>query len=123
MKKQVEKYLPAAIDIIVEVEIANEKLEVENKFNGYFSSLGAAIVQSGLIPALAFFSNENSEASRERAKILKAIYKLVVVDEGQIPARALLDYAIKSNDIKLTSKIIDATVALKLATRTYNLKK
>ncbi len=124
MKRRIEKYIPKAISIIEEVKIANNN-EVKNEFHGYFSSLGASIIQSGIVPAMAFFSNENSRASKERAKILKAIYKLIVPDtENNIDAKALLYYSIEhKNDEDLAPKIIDASIALKLAVRTYKLVK
>ena len=55
MKKRIEEYLPDAIKLVSEVGIADAAGVVKNEFNGYFSSFGAAIVQSGLKPALAFF--------------------------------------------------------------------
>jgi CRISPR-associated protein Cmr5 len=123
MKKRVEKYLPRAIELIDEIHIAQNG-EVKNEFHGYFSSFGAAIIQSGLKPALAFFSNENSDVSKERAKLLKAIYKLVVTDGNDKDATALLKHIItENNESKLKPEIIDASVALKLAVRTYKLKK
>ena len=120
MKKRIEKYLPDAIAIISEVEIANDSGEVDSKFNGYFSSFGAAIVLSGLKPALAFYSN--TKKAKERSKILKAVYKLVVErsEEQDIEAAELLNYYIAhENDKMLKYKILDAATALKLAVRTY----
>ncbi len=122
MKQQVEKFIPLAIELIREVGIANEKGEVPSEFNGYFSSFGAAVVQSGLKPALAFFSNE--ERVKERSKILKAVYKLVTGNQAT-NAGELLDHVIRNADKEesLKANIIDAAVALKLAVRTYKLKK
>jgi len=123
MKKRIEKYLPDAISIISEVKIANNDGEVDSKFNGYFSSFGAAIVLSGLKPALAFYSN--TKTAKERSKILQAVYKLVVNrSEGQdIEAVELLNYYIShENNSLLKYKILDAAVALKLAVRTYKFK-
>lgn len=127
MKQRIEKYLPAAIKLISTVEIADRNGIVANEFNGYFSSFGAAIVLSGLKPALAFYSNENPDTTKNRAKILIAIYKLVVNANAHdnIKARALLDYVLSPgvDEEKIKSEIIDASVALKLAVRTYKLVK
>ena len=127
MKQRIEKYIPQAIELISEVDIAKNG-EVNNEFNGYFSSFGAAIVQSGLKPALAFFSNEKRK--KERSKILVAIYKLVVDKNNNekiedIKPRKILDYVIKhkNKEEQLKTKIIDASIALKLAVRTYKLVK
>jgi len=121
MNKRIDKYLPVAIEIIRDVEIADENGHVKNEFNGYFSSFGASIIQSGLKPALAFFSNENSETAKQKAKIPKAIYKLVIDKDIEPEANALLLYIINENKEKeLLPKILDASIALKLALRTYN---
>jgi CRISPR-associated protein Cmr5 len=123
MKKRIEAYLPDAIAIISEVGIADNNDEVDSKFNGYFSSFGAAIVLSGLKPALAFYSN--TKTAKERSKILKAVYKLMVDRSlGQeVEAVKLLHYYIANeNDKMLKYKILDAAVALKLAVRTYKFK-
>lgn len=120
MKKRVEQYIPDAINILVDVGIA-ENGKVNNKFHGYFSSFGASIVLSGIKPALAFYSNKKDE---ERVKILKAIYKLITGND-ELSATALLNYFIENenNDPLLKQKIMDAAVALKLAVRTYELIK
>ena len=125
MKRRIEKYIPLAINIVKDVKIADEQGRVKNEFQGYFSSLGASIIQSGLIPAMAFFSNENSEASKDRAKILKAIYSLIAPEnKNHKDPNALLFYVIENkNNESLAPKIIDASIALKLAVRTYKLAK
>ena len=60
MKQRIENYIPKAIELVKKVKIANEENEVKNEFNGYFSAFGAAIIQSGLKPALAFYANEKT---------------------------------------------------------------
>jgi len=124
MKKRIEQYLPDAIEIIEKVKIADQNGNVNNKFNGYFSSFGAAIVLSGIKSALAFYSNKKT--AKERVKILQAIYMLIVPGHNreEIPAeKALLEYYIdnENNDPLLKQKILDAAIALKLAVRTYKL--
>lgn len=143
MKKRIEKYIPDAIRLIKDVKIADEEGNVNNEFNGYFSSFGAAIVQSGLRPALAFFSNIKKGKTEDRAKIMVAIYLLVVPMKAQEALQqkitllqkkedqekerilALLNYVLnhEAEEKLLKAKIIDASIALKLAVRTYNLKK
>ena len=121
MKKRIENYLPKAIEIIRKTDIANSDNEVDSKFNGYFSSLGAAMVLSGIKPALAFYSN--TKTAKERVKILKAIYRIVVEDNDDVKENELLNYYIDhENDPMLKHKIIDAATALKLAIRTYKFK-
>lgn len=122
MKKRIEKYLPRAIEIVKEVGIADEDNRVPSEFNGYISSFGAAIIQSGLKPAAAFFSNESSRTEKQRSLVVKAVYKLITdTRDEEIEAKSLFDH-IKQNEGRirsLTEEIIDASVALKLAIRTY----
>ncbi len=124
MKKRIENYLPEAIKLIKEVKIADNNNKVDNRFSGYFSAFGAAIVLSGMKPALAFYANSNK--IDDRTKILHAVYKLVVPEGEQKdwkPKELLLYYTENENNKMLKHKILDATVALKLAVRTYNLEK
>jgi CRISPR-associated protein Cmr5 len=125
MKKRIEGYIPRAIELINEVHIANNGI-VKNEFNGYFSSFGAAIIQSGLKPALAFFSNTKSDAAANRAKILTAIYVLIIGggSEGVTP-KMLIEYVIDhpNDEEVLKAKIVDASIALKLAVRTFKIEK
>ena len=127
MKQRIENYIPKAIELVKKVKIANEENEVKNEFNGYFSAFGAAIIQSGLKPALAFYANEKT--AKERSKILKAIYVLITNEDIKKPdelgADKLLQYVIASSEQEeiLKDNIIDASIALKLAVRTYKLLK
>lgn len=126
MKKRIEKYIPRAIELIHQVKIDKGGV-VSNEFKGYFSSFGAAIIQNGLKPALAFFSNEASDAKENRAKILIAIYHLVYEKDYDktIKANKLLHEIIQLGDnyAQKQEEIIDASIALKLAVRTYKLEK
>lgn len=125
MKQRIEKYLPNAIALISEVGIANKENVVDSRFNGYFSAFGASVVLSGMKPALAFYANDKT--TKDRSNILKAIYKLIVPKSKQtnnVEAKTLLEYYIKNeSDPLLKHQILDATIALKLAVRTYKLEK
>ena len=126
MKKRIETYLPDALTVLTDVGIVKNNGTADSKFKGYFSSFGAAIVLSGIKPTLAFYTNENSDETKKRAKILTAIYKLVVPANNQNSnpkPKDLLEYYInyENRDLQLKYKILDAAVALKLALRTYNL--
>ncbi len=127
MKKRIEIYLPKALTILKDVGIVASNDSADSKFKGYFSSFGAVIVLSGIKPTFAFYANENSDETKKRAKILTAIYKLVVPADNQNlnpKPKDLLKYYIDNEnvDLQLKQKILDAAIALKLALRTYNLK-
>ena len=122
MNKQIESYLPRAINIIIDVGIANDGV-VDSRFNGYFSAFGASIIMSGVKPALSFYSNE--KVVDDRSKILSAIFALITdIDSvNDVKPQKLLSYYIQNEDDKMVKyKILNAAVALKLAVRTYKLE-
>lgn len=120
---QVEKYLKRAITAINDSGIANNGI-VPAEYNGYISSFGASVISSGLLPAIAFYSNENSAISKERAKLMKAI--LMLIDENSNDS-SLFSYVTSilpnTSPSLLTKQILDAAVAIKLAIRTFKLER
>ncbi len=133
MKKRIENYIPRAIET-ADVILAKNSA-IPKQYNGYISSFGASVVQSGLIPAVAFFSNSDN-TEKDRAKILKALYFIAIkpdknIDPDIIGDDELLKHIIgkgggtgaekKRSEDKLLAKILDAAVALKLAVRTFKL--
>ncbi len=127
MKQRVEKYLPFALEAVTETKIAEgNPLSVSNEYKGYISSFGAAIIQTGLIPAVAFYSVK-ARAEKDRNKIPKAILHILKKsDEINENVDDLLKYLVDHYDADLSqikSKIMDATTALKLAIRTFPITK
>ncbi len=124
MKQRVEKYIPEAIESIENNILENNK--VKSQFKGYISSFGAAIIQTGLIPAVAFYSVQG-DADAERQKLIEAIKKILNEnDETILSNQSLLSFLIEkfeSNDnMNLwKEKIMDAATALKLAVRTFEM--
>lgn len=115
MKKRIEQLIPKAIDA-VETHLANNK-KVDSEYNGYISSFGAAVIQSGLVPAVAFYSSESSKSDKDKKKLLTAIADLMQI-EGK-----LLDFVLQ-NDFPTTKDwVLDVATSLKLAIRTFELVK
>jgi len=109
-KKQIEQYIPKALDAIQKYEIA-ENGEVPKQFNGYIASFGASIRQAGLLATTLFYANEQSNAEKERKKVIEAIEYIIeqnIIQNNQV-------------DKKTRAKVEDAAVALKLAIRTFKL--
>jgi len=108
MKKRVEEYIPKALEAIVETEINNGDT-IDRQYNGYIASFGASIRQAGLLATVLFYANENSQAEKDRHKIIEAIEHIIgeEIPHTQPP----------SGDVK--AKVLDAATALKLAIRTY----
>ncbi|KAE9633436.1 MULTISPECIES: type III-B CRISPR module-associated protein Cmr5 [Defluviitalea] len=121
-KNKVEKFIPIALDIIQEVEIANEKNEVPDVYNGYIASFGASIVQSGLLTTVAFFERDNNNTKQDRRKIVNAIFSIIKKVDKKYEnedslLRCLIKYKSSIDDIE--DDIICAAIALKLALRTF----
>ena len=154
MKKSILKMIVEAVDIIGEINwtepdrpLETTTYEVPKEFKGYISAFGASIIQAGLIPTLAFYSDKDADAKSDRWILLQALAELIgkqrewrekwQLEDGQdVDERILLDYALslqKDTDDKwqkgrnqkefrrLKAIIIDAAIALKLALRTYRL--
>ena len=137
--KNLKEQIPLAIEAIKTLLADGNK--VDKEYNGYVSSLGASILQSGLLPTLSFFSDNTKKTN----KLLKAI--LYVLDRSAVQRTTLLNYTIKqidkreetkpddpsysftrfshntSNEKRITKQIMEASVAIKLALRTFKQEK
>ena len=130
MKRTLENMLPVAMDVIGQ-NLVNKKNKVPAVYNGYISSMGASIIQMGLVPTLVVYANEG----KERKKLLNAIFLLLKEQDASLKkstANDLLGHAMKimrdnvsDNRNKrleirqLKKQIETAAVALKLAIRTF----
>lgn len=107
-KREIEAYIPKAIEAIEDLKIA-ENGEVAKQFNGYIASFGASIRQAGLLATVLFYENGNAE--KEREKVVQAIESII----GQ---RIVINNRV---DRAIRTKVENAAIALKLAIRTYKL--
>jgi len=110
MRKRIEAYIPKALEAIETLSISSKDGRVAKQFNGYISSFGASIRQAGLLATVIFYANANSNAEKEREKVVQAIEKIIGKSIQQ-----------NIKDKNLKSEVEDAAVALKLAIRTYDL--
>lgn len=137
MKEKINELIPKAIDAITAAKIAENGV-VEKEFKGYISSIGASIIQAGLLPSLAFFQN-SSEKNADSRRVLNAI--LMLINSNYIASDKLITFVINqcklqnlpSNTYTISSlnkeklslieeDIMDAIIALKLALRIYKIK-
>ncbi len=124
--RRVEKYIPDALKVLEKEETFKNNI-IPKVFKGYISSFGASIVQSGLIPTLAFYLDKESGAQSKRCLIPEFIYNILVEKENDSDVKDyinLFDYALNSNeDYQYKKDIIkDASVALKLVMNTFEFK-
>ncbi len=137
MKKQVEKFIPAALqavrDVLAQPDIDGRKTIVFEEYDGYAASFGASVVTAGLLPTVSFYTNVHKKEKKEedevkkprRYKMLKAL-AAILRDNGFTQLTndetALLDFInTETNraDRALKADIVAASIALKLALRNF----
>jgi CRISPR-associated protein Cmr5 len=133
MNERINRLIPDAIDAISNSKMAKESGIVPKEFKGYVSSMGASIVQAGLLPTLAFYANDSGKKANS-SYLLDAITRLIKHDYTQNDKLILYvinsckstnTTNIKAHDLdfdKLYAKeeeITTALIAIKLALRTF----
>ncbi len=110
--QKIQKLIPNAVKAVKEVLGTN----IDSNFKGYISSFGGSLIQSGLLPTLAFYSAKGG-AQKERTQIIVLLEKMLEVERLFENTIALANDRTKlkkrENDIK------QALVALKLAMRPF----
>ena len=117
-KKSIEQKIPKAMNILD----FTFKDVIPSSYNGYISSFGASIIQSGLEPTLALFENENASTLEKKQLLPKLI--LNILDENSTET-SLLKYVLNRPNEKqyLKREILDIAIAIKLCIRTFKLEK
>lgn len=118
-KKRIEKFIPEALKVL-DAEFQDGKIPSE--YNGYISAFGAGIIQSGLKPTVAIYENKNAETKSDKDRLTRIILKIIAPD---VDEKSLLRYIINSKESEayLKEKIKDASIAIKLTMRTFELQK
>ena len=117
-KKSIEQKIPKAMNILD----LTFKDVIPSSYNGYISSFGASIIQSGLEPTLALSENENASTLEKKQLLPKLI--LNILDENSTET-SLLKYVLNRPNEKqyLKREILDIAIAIKLCIRTFKLEK
>jgi hypothetical protein len=107
--KNIEQLIPKAI----------EKLSSFNKkkvHQSYLASFGPSVIFSGIVRTVTIYGDK-SDSNKDRRAILKIMFSLINEDIDSFIANE------KSNsNYSLKNKILEASVACKLAIRTFELK-
>jgi CRISPR-associated protein Cmr5 len=133
MKPRLKQYIPRAIDAIAATlttvgENGQRTNNVDERYDGYAASLGAAIVTSGITPAIAFYTDlyRSGKSGVRRFHILKIITTLLHEDgvtiNNHTGNNALLNHVLNTanHTPEFKQKLLDATIAVKLALRNFN---
>lgn len=113
-----------AIQAIEQEKIA-ENGEYSSQYNGYIASFGAAIIQSGLLPAVIFFENSSANSEQDRTRVIKAlVYILKHYYKLEHVSNPLRTYLLQEdhNTSGILKNVNHAAAALKLALRTFKKK-
>jgi len=116
-KRGVESYIPKVMSVLKD-EFSDGK--IPSAFNGYISSFGASVMQSGLLPTLALFENTNASTKENKEYLTYLIIRVLTEKNDDI---SLLNYVLKNNETLLKPKIMDIAIAIKLSIRTFKLDK
>lgn len=118
-KKRIEAYIPKAIEVLSK---AFPSSAIPSSYNGYISSFGASVIQSGLKPTLALFENTNASTKEDKSFLVTLILQMLDEKTHEI---SLLTYVLNKpqEEELLKAKIIDCAIALKLSIRTFTLEK
>ena len=104
-----------AIAAVESVGIVNNGT-VPKQFTGYIASFGAAMIQSGLLPAVVFFADPEADAEEDRHLLIEAIEQYC--DYPETLSAYLL--AVDKNELpQIENDVLEAAQAIKLALRTF----
>jgi CRISPR-associated protein Cmr5 len=139
-KNRIDRLVPMAIKKIEEFGIARQeerngkaaapgvdsKLVVPKPYHGYISSFGASMVQSSPLAAAIFFE-DNSGSQEDRSKLPRAILSLICWENDKDALdKKLSDYIMEKMvgghiPNSVTRDILAASIALKIALRTFKI--
>lgn len=127
--KKPHELLERAIELTrTHLLLPNEPAAVDEKRKGDIAAFGTALMQSGLLPAVALFSDTSTDSGKRRNAMLNTLFVLCGYGtEFKKNDKALLTYILEKKDpnerAKIRRTLMAASIALKLAIRTFHLKK
>lgn len=114
--KRVEQYIPIAVDVIEDLFLS-ENPKIAGEYDNIVCQFGLSIRRLGVKTAVYALSQGGK---KNKSAICRALLRIIKLHETKIcnPNETLKEYA-NSNDVLLKSKLMDASVALKLALRVF----
>jgi CRISPR/Cas system CMR-associated protein Cmr5 small subunit len=108
-------------------ETVKQELKVQGIYESYLSQFGPMVVQMEMASTIAVFYNNKGGSKGDRKEIVKLLYAVIESYDsnelhGKRPADAWAKYLME-NQITFTQEelILDASIALKRAIRTFPL--
>lgn len=135
MLRKIEYLIPAALQAIDQT--FSDDIQGNGIPSGYQSAVsgfGTTIIQMGLLPTLAVYADEDSGSGIVRKKLIEVLIRIIKHDACKLPAElkqkldphksplstVATDKAMRES---LKEHLLQASLAFKLAIRTYKLKK
>ena len=109
-KRVVESYMPMADEAIKNV-LGNEK--IDKTYRSKLSAFGAAVIMSGLLPALAYYQKNEKKV----IELLEDMYKQL--PDKELNEGGLFELAKKKKEEDLKELIINFSISLKLVMNLY----
>jgi CRISPR-associated protein Cmr5 len=110
--KKIEKLIPDAIKLL-------QNFPKEKVYQGYLASFGPTVITSGIVQAVTFYT-----ADEKKNKVIKLMFDLIKNDLNT-DKNTLLEVLKEGENYKnyaIKNKILEASIACKLAIRTFELK-
>jgi len=130
-KAHIEDMIPRAIEVLSK-EFGHDG-KIESVYQGYISSFGVGVVQVGLLPTLAYFESEksndtedaNTNGQKGDRKIISDLVRNTLNIKEDISLLKHAIDALNKEEFKeeFKEEIKDASVALKLSMRLFDLAK
>jgi len=124
MNSFIDDLLPKAINVLSRETNIKEGNSIKGIYESYLSQFGPMASQIGMRSTIAVYFNKDTSTNKgDRKIILKLIFKLIHNNENsdyKIWTEKILKDEIEINT-ELENKILDASVALKRAIRTFEL--
>lgn len=110
--KNIERLIPKAINLL-------QNFPKEKVYQGYLASFGPTVITSGILQSVAFYSGDD-----KKKKVINLMFNLIKEDL-KTNQSTLLDTLNENENYKnyaIKNKILEASIACKLAIRTFELK-
>jgi len=144
MKRIKNEDLKKALDSIKNSELVDDQGRLTKEYKSYVASIGASIINSGVLPTLAFYTDihkkkkkvEEEKKETRRYKLLKVLFHVMYEKEGNEQFwdldNGLLEYALNAGSANqseskkalknIRQRILEAARATKLAMRNFEPK-
>jgi len=126
-RKNIEEMIPKAMKVIKDSGIVTGENKNDSKYFGYLNGFGPAVITSGLLNTINYYSKEGKENQNDR-KIICDILLNIIKKSGllQFNENSLFDLTITKNSgatndkLDFKKRVLEAVAACKLAIGTFS---